>query len=537
MATRGHPRASLGGLLSPQVRATWMALFMLSYLIGSVAQPLSAVRAQINLGATLTVLRGSVGVLRADGTPISPAASGLTLGQGDQVATLGPSSILITFFNGTELELGSNTTVIIRDLAREGSATTIGIQSVVGTTVHRVVALTDAGSTYRVEAGGTVALVRGTVFGHHVDPSGDITVAVGDGDVEYPGSGSEIRRGEKRTVTSRGDVVTTSFDPSQSLFNVVTQPASSGNPSGTDNPGLGTGSLQAPQQQSLQQSNERDQQTQPSSRPGSTFLVVAAPSGTTRLEVASTDGFAIGDLIRVGSGPGAELGVIVGFGSIILQRPLVGSFAAGSPVELVAHPAPTPTPTPTSTPTPTLGVVATVVPSPTFTRTPTLTPTSTGTPTATPTWTSTPTHTATPTATSTNTPTATPTHTLTVTPTPTPPFPCLGPLVRELATRGSGVTGTTLAPTSGGTRLTAYVQLTDASPNTAFDLHIDTAGGPAGAHQKVGTFTTDSLGNATFTGSIVVTSLGTRIDNEVVLRDDSPSNHQYIRTLFAPCPE
>ena len=106
---------------------------------------------------------------------------------------------------------------------RKGQRTTIGIQSVVGTILNRVVTLTDPGSTYRVEAGGTVALVRGTVFGHHVDPAGDITVAVGDGDVEYPASGSALRRGEKRTVTSRGDVVTSSFDPSQSLFTVVTR--------------------------------------------------------------------------------------------------------------------------------------------------------------------------------------------------------------------------------------------------------------------------------------------------------------------------
>lgn len=157
----------------------WSVLFLLACLVGTVGQGLPAVRAQTAVGATLTVLRGSVGVLRADGTPISPAASGLMLGQGDQVATLGPSSILITFFNGTEFELGNNTTIIIRDLTREGSTTTIGIQSVVGTVLNRVVTLTDSGSTYRVEAGGTVALVRGTVFAHHVDASGDITIAVG----------------------------------------------------------------------------------------------------------------------------------------------------------------------------------------------------------------------------------------------------------------------------------------------------------------------------------------------------------------------
>ena len=330
---------------APRRRRAPSLLLLLACLVALVSQALQPVRAQIAVGATLTVLRGNVGVLRSDGSPISPASSGLTLGRGDQVATVGRSSALLTFFEGSELELGGDTTIIIRELAQEGQRTTIAIQSVVGTILNRVVTLTDPGSTYRVEAGGTVALVRGTVFGHHLDPAGDITVAVGDGDVEYPASGSALRRGEKRTVTSRGDVVTSSFDPSRSLFTVVTEPAASGNPSGTDNPGIGTGSFSAPQQQSLQQSNERDPQALPSSRPGSTVLIVAAPSGTTRLEVASTDGFAVGDLIRIGSGPSAELGIIVGFGSIILQQPLVGSFTAGTPVELVAHPAPVATAT------------------------------------------------------------------------------------------------------------------------------------------------------------------------------------------------
>ncbi len=40
------------------------------------------------VGATLTVLRGYVAVLRANGVPQSPAASGLALSVGDQVATL-----------------------------------------------------------------------------------------------------------------------------------------------------------------------------------------------------------------------------------------------------------------------------------------------------------------------------------------------------------------------------------------------------------------------------------------------------------------
>src|SRR5262245_48242862 len=87
MVVPRSPRRRLGRLLSPPVRSAWVALLLLVYIVGAIVQPLAAVRAQTAVGATLTVLRGNVGVLRSDGSPISPAASGLTLGPGDQVAT------------------------------------------------------------------------------------------------------------------------------------------------------------------------------------------------------------------------------------------------------------------------------------------------------------------------------------------------------------------------------------------------------------------------------------------------------------------
>jgi hypothetical protein len=82
-----------------------------------------------------------------------------------------------------------------------------------------------------------------------------------------------------------------------------------------------------------------------------------------------------------------------------------------------------------------------------------------------------------------------------------------------------------------------YVQLADAAPDTVFDVYVDVAGGTAGQHRPIGSFTTDGLGNATFTGSIVVPTVAAAIDNEVILGGDVPSRHQYIRQLFSPCPE
>jgi hypothetical protein len=66
---------------------------------------------------------------------------------------------------------------------------------------------------------------------------------------------------------------------------------------------------------------------------------------------------------------------------------------------------------------------------------------------------------------------------------------------------------------------------------------VDTGGGNAGLHQFVSSFTTDNAGNATFTGAITAASVAATIDNEIILRGEVPSRHQYIRQLFAPCAE
>jgi hypothetical protein len=429
-----------------RLRRACLSFRLLAILVLLTGLLIPAVHAQTSFGATLTVLRGTAGVLRSDGTPVSPAPNGLALGSGDQVATVGRSSVLITFFEGSEVELGADTTLIVREVTQDGGRTTIGLQSVVGTTINRVVAVTESGSSFRIEAGGTVALVRGTVFAHHVDPSGDITVAVAQGVVDYPTAGSPVLVGQKRTLTSRGDIVDSRFDPSTPLINTVTEPVSSGNPIGTDNPGLGTGSSSAPQQQAQNREPDPPPPPPPPSPapgiPGHTTLLVAVSSGTTRLEVASTAGFTIGDLIRISDGIHSEVGTIVGFGSIILQDPLVNSYNAGASIDVVDHVLPTGTPTRTATPTTTPddhngG-------SPTATVTATATPTSPATATGT--------TTATPTPSSTHTPTVTPTPSATQTATPTPTLtPTPRPCNVTSASGGNGVTTTVheLGQTSG----------------------------------------------------------------------------------------
>lgn len=118
--------------------------------------------AQIVDGATMTVLRGAVAVVRTDGSAIQPAPSGTTVAPGDEIRTLTASGAAITFFTGTEIELGEATTVVVERVSRQGERIDVSLRQVFGISVSRVQTLADSGSMYRVDSGGVVALVRGS---------------------------------------------------------------------------------------------------------------------------------------------------------------------------------------------------------------------------------------------------------------------------------------------------------------------------------------------------------------------------------------
>jgi hypothetical protein len=124
-----------------------------------------AVLGQISFGATLTVLRGTVSVVQANGSAVVPATSGMKLDSGDRVATVGRASALVTFFDGSEVELGADTTIAIQDASGSNGLVTIVIESIMGSSVHRVAPLADPGSSYRVISGDSELLVKGTIVG------------------------------------------------------------------------------------------------------------------------------------------------------------------------------------------------------------------------------------------------------------------------------------------------------------------------------------------------------------------------------------
>jgi len=134
---------------------------VIASLFGFLLEPAQSSSAQVNQGATMTVLAGQVAVVRPDGSSTQPAPSGTDVFPGDEIRTLTQSGALITFFAGTEVELGAETVLGVQSISRPGDRVDITLRQVAGTSVSRVQSIIDSGGGYRVEAGGSVALVRG----------------------------------------------------------------------------------------------------------------------------------------------------------------------------------------------------------------------------------------------------------------------------------------------------------------------------------------------------------------------------------------
>jgi hypothetical protein len=148
-----HSPSVPGGTKLPRLVAT------LALVLG-LASSVRFVSAQGPDGATMTVLAGQVAVIHSDGSAIQPAPSGTTVYPNDEIRTLDSSGALITFFSGTEIELGEDTVLIVERVSRDGERVDVSLRQVFGIAINRVAVLADSGWSYRIEAGGSVAVGR-----------------------------------------------------------------------------------------------------------------------------------------------------------------------------------------------------------------------------------------------------------------------------------------------------------------------------------------------------------------------------------------
>jgi hypothetical protein len=152
---------------------------------------------------------------------------------GDEIRTLTKTGALITFFAGTEIEMGEDTILVVDTVSKNGAKIDISLKQVLGTTLNRVQSLTDPSSSYRIDAGGATAVVRGTTFlliGPVATSSGNISALVCMDDCdgrttfagcavsEYTAFGVEVDKGKVQTgcetaaVAHTGDYFNAAFE-------------------------------------------------------------------------------------------------------------------------------------------------------------------------------------------------------------------------------------------------------------------------------------------------------------------------------------
>ena len=112
------------------------------------------------------------------------AEDGMTLKEGYSVKTGDDSYALITFFDGSTMEIDPNSEVLIERMESDGDVTTIGLYQRIGRTWHRVEKLIDPSSRYQVETPAAVGAVRGTLVDVEVEETDTSTFKAFEGTVD-----------------------------------------------------------------------------------------------------------------------------------------------------------------------------------------------------------------------------------------------------------------------------------------------------------------------------------------------------------------
>ncbi len=141
----------------------------------------------------LSVASGSVLLTSSESISPVPGSVGTRLKPGDVVRTGENSTAVVTFFDGSTIELkaGTQIEIVTLDTARTGS-TMILLKQLLGETISRVTKLVDPQSRYEIETPAAVASVRGSVMLVAVTSDGTTRVGNQEGKISVVAQGVEL---------------------------------------------------------------------------------------------------------------------------------------------------------------------------------------------------------------------------------------------------------------------------------------------------------------------------------------------------------
>jgi hypothetical protein len=139
----------------------------------------------------LSIIDGTADVAR--GSAFARAGDGHVLLAGDRVRTSDQGHAVVTFFDGSTIEIEPATTItVVEAAATVAGAITIQLEQAIGRTWASVRSLTHADSKFEIKTPTTTATVRGTGFVTDVLASGATTVTATDGIVAVSAQGQTV---------------------------------------------------------------------------------------------------------------------------------------------------------------------------------------------------------------------------------------------------------------------------------------------------------------------------------------------------------
>jgi len=165
----------------------------LIFVCGSAVLGARAQSPNLTSQCTFSLLSGSAAVQMPGSDRWQQATDGIVLQAGSKVTTAADSHALLTFFEGSTINLEPNTEIEIQTLQKvDASRTEIILKQWVGKTWSRVVKMGDTGSRYEIETPAAVAMVRGTLFETEVGDIGSTTVRTTQGLVRVGAQNGEV---------------------------------------------------------------------------------------------------------------------------------------------------------------------------------------------------------------------------------------------------------------------------------------------------------------------------------------------------------
>jgi hypothetical protein len=144
--------------------------------------------------ATVSSLSGEVLVQEEGSADWIAAALGMKLNGGDRIKTGDNGTAEIIFFEGSLIEIGEKSEILISELSITGSdgTTTITLQQSIGHSINRVKKLVNSSSSYEVDTPAGTAVVRGTIFKTYVEDNGYTVIASEEGDIWFSAGGVTV---------------------------------------------------------------------------------------------------------------------------------------------------------------------------------------------------------------------------------------------------------------------------------------------------------------------------------------------------------